>query len=234
MLSVNIRYHEVHRTADGNQVGYLPAPAHGVHGMHQRQARAPVMQTVRHLVPPADEEHAELATTGLDGSRKHAFGQFEDGLRLHPELPFGHVVYQLFYDPAGFHDFVHAHHIAVKRITMGIGDFLEVHLAVHRVGMVLAHVVGPSAGTARTAGTAQRDGILTRKQADPLQTGAGNDALRKDVVVFMDNVPQVHDKLFRLPHEIGKKKQKRFLLKIKKKKTKKKLKKKQKQQEKNK
>lgn len=153
--------------------------------------------------PPADEEHAELATTGLDGSRKHAFGQFEDGLRLHPELPFGHVVYQLFYDPAGFHDFVHAHHIAVKRITMGIGDFLEVHLAVHRVGMVLAHVVGPSAGTARTAGTAQRDGILTRKQADPLQTGAGNDALRKDVVVFMDNVPQVHDKLFRLPHEIG-------------------------------
>ena len=86
---------------------------------------------------------------------------------------------------------------------MRIGDFPEVHLAVHRVGMMLTHVIGPSAGTARPAGTAQRDGILTRKQADPLQTGAGNDALRKDVVVFMDDTPQVHDKLFRLPHEIG-------------------------------
>ena len=51
MLSVNIRYHEVHRTADGNQVGYLPAPTHGVHGMHQGQPRASVMQTVRRLVP---------------------------------------------------------------------------------------------------------------------------------------------------------------------------------------
>ena len=89
MLSVNIRYHEVHRTADGNQVGYLPAPAHGVHGMHQRQTRAPVVQTVRRLVPPADEEHAELAAAGLDGSREHALGQFENGLRLHLNSPSG-------------------------------------------------------------------------------------------------------------------------------------------------
>ena len=102
MLSVNIRYHEVHRTADGNQVGYLPAPTHGVHGMHQGQPRASVMQTVRRLVPPADEEHAELAAAGLDGSREHTFGQFENGLRLHPELPFGYIIYQLFYNSAGF------------------------------------------------------------------------------------------------------------------------------------
>ena len=127
--------------------------------MHQRQPRASVMQAVGRLVPPADEEHAELAAAGLDGSRKHAFGQFENGLRLHPELPFGYIIYQLFYNSAGFHDFIHAHHIAIESVPMRIGDFLKVHLAVHRVGMMFAHVVGPSGSTARPAGTAQRDSI---------------------------------------------------------------------------
>ena len=103
---------------------------------------------------------------------------------------------------ARLHNLVHTHHVARKRVALRTCNLAEIHLVVHRIRMMLPHVVAPSRGASRTAGGTKRNGILAREDTNTDKTLAGDDITRKDIMIILYHASQVFDKLLHLALEV--------------------------------
>ena len=137
------------------KVGKLLSAAGGVHGIHQGQAVGAEVDAIRILVALALDEYAKLATARFHSLIEVAFGQFHDRFALGLVFAFRNVIYQLFHNAETFQNLLHTVPVAGVGVTFRADDFLEVHLVVEGVGVALAHVIVPAAGTAARTGHAQ-------------------------------------------------------------------------------
>ena len=98
---------------------------------------------------------------------------------------------------------VHAHHVAGKAVAFGADYLVELHFIVGSIGHALAHVAGPSAGTACTSCRSEGDGVLTAQHADALEALLGDDVACEDVVILLQVVAHVGDEFLDTLHEVG-------------------------------
>lgn len=94
------------------------------------------------------------------------------------------------------------HHVASERITFGTCNLAEVHLAVHRIRMMLSYVVAPSRCTSRTACGTERYGIFAAQHTYADEPLACNHIISKDIVIVLDDFSQMHDELLHLALEV--------------------------------
>ena len=202
-LSVNIGDDIVQRTTDGYQVGNLSSAAKRVQSAYERQARRTIVQAVGILVSFALQIYAELTAASFYGSIIRAFRYADNRFHLFLVRTFRNVVYQLFDDVEAFQNLVHTYHEAGKAVAFCIGDFLEVHFVVHAIRNTFAHVAGPAAGTSRTSGRTESNGIFTAQYTYSFQALLDNDIVDKHVEIFLEIVPHVGDEFFHAVYEVG-------------------------------
>ena len=155
------------------------------------------------FLAPAFDEDAEFAPRRFHALEIASFGQLDDRLGLGAVVAFGQLGQQLVDDGYRFVDFVHADHVAVEAVSSGSCDFVEFHFVIYGVGLVLAQVAGPSAGTGCRSGHAIGDGLFAGQDADAFGTLLEYHVAGEHLMVFGQDRGQVFDEFSGFLDKVG-------------------------------
>ena len=89
-----------------------------------------------------------------------SFGHAYNRFHLFLIVPFRNIVYQLLDDVHTFQYFFHTDHVTCKTVAFGVDNFSKIYLAIHRIGMTLADIACPTAGTSCTSCCSERDSVF--------------------------------------------------------------------------